>query len=185
VKLSKTSRLILAAGIFIVVFASLGITRSQQLQEQEQLDGELTVAEMRLNKFQVKQLRQQQEELQKQLDESAMQLTTAKDKLRLTIDSINVNDEFFEIARSCGVEVVGISSSNIGSEELGDIVCSVITLNAMVAGDTSNLISFVIRLNNDFTTGIVKSAQISISEIADEGESSANILMVVYAYGGG
>lgn len=182
-KLSKISWLILAAGIFIVVFASLGITRSQQLQEQEQLDDELTVAEMRLNKFQVKQLRQQQEELQKQMDESTMQLTAAKDKLRQTIDSINVTDEFFEIARSCGVEVVGISSSNIGSEELGNIVCSVITLNATVAGDTSNLISFVIRLNNDFTTGIVKSAQISIPEMADD-RPSANILMVVYAYGG-
>jgi len=183
VKLSKTSWLILAAGIFIVVFASLGITRSQQLQEQEQLDDELTVAEMRLNKFQVKQLRQQQEELQKQLDESTIQLTAGKDKLRQTIDSINVTDEFFEIARSCSIEVVGISSSNIGSEELGNIVCSVITLNATVAGDTSNLISFVIRLNNDFTTGIVKSAQISIPEMADD-RPSANILMVVYAYGG-
>ena len=182
-KLSKTSWLILAAGIFIIVFASLGITRSQQLQEQEQLDDELTVAEMRLNKFQVKQLGQQQEELQKQLDESTTQLTAAEDKLRQTIDSINVTDEFFEIARSCSIEVVGISSSNIGSEELGNIVCSVITLNATVAGDTSNLISFVIRLNNDFTTGIVKSAQISIPEMADD-RPSANILMVVYAYGG-
>ena len=182
-KLSKTSWLILAAGIFIVVFASLGITRSQQLQEQEQLDDELTVAEMRLNKFQVKQLRQQQEELQKQVDGSTMQLTAAKDKLRQTIDSINVTDEFFEIARSRSIEVVGISSSNIGSEELGNIVYSMITLNATVAGDTSNLISFVIRLNNDFTTGIVKSAQISIPEMADD-RPSANILMVVYAYGG-
>ena len=182
-KLSKTSWLILAAGIFIVVFASLGITRSQQLQEQEQLDDELTIAEMRLNKFQVKQLRQQQGELQKQLDESTMQLTAGKDKLRQTIDSISVTDEFFEIARSCSIEVVGISSSNIGSEELGNIVYSMITLNATVAGDTSNLISFVIRLNNDFTTGIVKSAQISIPEMADD-RPSANILMVVYAYGG-
>ena len=182
-KLSKTSWLILAAGIFIVVFASLGITRSQQLQEQEQLDDELTIAEMRLNKFQVKQLRQQQGELQKQLDESTMQLTAGKDKLRQTIDSISVTDEFFEIARSCSIEVVGISSSNIGSEELGNIVYSMITLNAVVAGDTSNLISFVIRLNNDFTTGIVKSAQISIPEMADD-RPSANILMVVYAYGG-
>ena len=182
-KLSKTSWLILAAGIFIVVFASLGITRSQQLQEQEQLDDELTIAEMRLNKFQVKQLRQQQGELQKQLDESTMQLTAGKDKLRQTIDSISVTDEFFEIARSCSIEVVGISSSNIGSEELGNIVYSMITLNATVAGDTSNLISFVIRLNKDFTTGIVKSAQISIPEMADD-RPSANILMVVYAYGG-
>lgn len=183
-KLGKTSWLILSAGIFIVVVASLGLTRSQQIQEQGQLDEELSIAEMRLNQLQVKQLRQQQEELQGQLDESKIQLMAAKDKLRQTVESINVTDEFFEVAQSCGVEVASISSSSIESEKLGGIICSVITLNAVVAGEVPNLISFVIKLNNDFTTGIVKSAQISIPEATNPDEPSANIEMTVYAYEG-
>jgi hypothetical protein len=174
----------LSVGIFVVVAASLGITRSQQLGEQSRLDNELTITEERLSNLQVEQLRQQQEELQKRLDESTIQLAAAKDGLRQSVESINVTDEFFEVAQSCGVEVMSISSSSIGSENLGDIVCSVITLNAAVQGGVSNLINFVISLNNDFTTGIVKSAQISIPEVAGESKPSAGILMVVYAYEG-
>ncbi len=174
----------LLAGIFIVLVAGLGFTRSQQLRERVSLGEELSIAEKRLDKLQVKDLRQQQEELQKRLDESTTQLAAAKDSLRQTIESIDVTDEFFAIAQSCDVEVMGISSSSIKSEKLGNVACSAITLNAVVAGEVPNLISFIIKLNNDFTTGIVKSAQISISEAAGENEPSANIQMVAYSYMG-
>jgi len=183
-KLSKTSWLLLSVGIFIVVVASLGLTRSQQLQEQGQLGEELGIAETRLDKLQVKQLQQQQEELQGQLDESTIQLVAAKDKLRQTVESIDVTDEFFAIAQSCGTIVESISSSSIRSDKLEGLSCSVITLNAVVSGEVPNLIDFIIKLNTDFTTGVVKSAQISIPEATDEDEPSANILMVVYTYGG-
>ena len=183
-KLSKTSLLILLAGIFIVIVAGLGLTRSQQTQAQGQLDEELSIAEMRLNKLQETQLRQQQEELQKQLDESAIRLAAAKDKLRHSVESIDVTDEFFAIAQSSGVAVASVSSSTIKSGELKGVGCSVITLNAVVAGDVPDFISFIISLNNDFTTGVVESAQMSIPETADAGESSTNIKMVVHAYEG-
>jgi len=183
-KLTKTSWLILSVGIFIVVVAGLGLTRSQQFQEKDQLDEELSISEKRLNKFQVKDLREQQEELQERLDESTIQLMAVKDSLRQPVESIDVTDEFFAIAYDCGVEVMSISSSGIKSEKLEDIVCSVISLNARVTGEVSNLITFVIKLNNDFTTGIVESAQLSIPETVYEGKASASIQMVVYAYEG-
>lgn len=183
-KLTKTSWLILSIGIFVVVVASLGITRSQQLQEKDQLNEKLSVAELRLSRLQVKELRQQQEELQGRLDEREMQLMAAKDSLRQPIESIDVTDEFFAIAQYCGVKVMSISSSGIKSEKLGSVGCSVISLNAVVDGEVSNLISFVIKLNNDFTTGVVKSAQISIPETDCEDEPAASIQMVVYAYEG-
>ena len=183
-KLSKTSLLILSVGIFIVIVAGLGLTRSQQFQEKGQLDEDLGIAEKRLNKLQVKDLREQQEELQGRLDESTVQLMAVKDSLRQPVESIDVTDEFFAVAHYCDVEVMSISSSGIKSEKLGDVACSMISLNGMVTGEVSNLISFVIKLNNDFTTGVVKSAQMSILETVDEGESSASIQMVVYAYEG-
>jgi hypothetical protein len=183
-KLSKTSWLILSVGLFVVIMAGLGLTRSQQLQAQSQLSQELSVAETRLDKLQVEDLRQKQEELQRQLDESTIRLTEAKDKLRQTIESINVTDEFFEIAQFCGVEVESISSSNIRDDKLEDINCSVITLNAVVEGEVPNIINLVIKLNTDFTTGIVKAVQISIPETSDEDEPAINIQMVVYTYEG-
>jgi len=161
-KLSKTSWLILSAGIFLVVVAGLCLTRSQQLQEQGQLGEELSIAERRLSKFQISELQQQQEELQRQLDESTVHLTAAKDILSQTVESIGVTDEFFQIAQFCDVAVMNISSSGTESGKFEGIACTVITLNAMVEGEVPNLIDFVIMLNTDFTNGVVKSAQIDI-----------------------
>ena len=42
-KLSKTSWLILSAGVFIVVLAGLGLTRSQQMKEQTKVADELNL----------------------------------------------------------------------------------------------------------------------------------------------
>jgi hypothetical protein len=182
-KLSKTSWFILSIGLFIVIIAGLGLTHSQQLKAQSQLDDELDIAEMRLSKLGFDELRLKQEDLQRQLDERNLELTEAKDKLRQTIESIHVTDEFFEIAQSCYVQVDSISSSDIKTGKLGDISCSIITLKATVEGEVSNIIDFVIKLNNDFTTGVVESARMSIPECTQE-EPQINIDMVVYTYEG-
>lgn len=187
-KLSKTSMLILSAGIFIVVLASLGLTRSQQVQEQTKLDEELSITEVRLSNVQIAQLLQQQAELQAQIDESTIQLTEAKNRLRQTVESIDVTDEFFSIAHDCDVLINNISTTTITTEELEGVNCSLIAIDSLVTSDVSNLIDFVISLNTDYTTGVVKSVQISIPETSEESEGcerpSAVVRMVVYSYEG-
>ena len=96
------------------------------------------------------------------MDESKVKLLAAKDNLRQTVESIDVTDKFFAIAQSCEVEIMSISSSSIKNEKLEDINCSKITLNVVAEGAIDNLISYVIKLNNDFVTGIVNSAQIIV-----------------------
>lgn len=183
-KLGKTSMLLLSAGIFIVMAASLGLSHSQQIQQQGQLDDALGVAQMRLDNLQVSDLSQQQQELQTQLDESNLQLEAVKDGLRQSLESSNVTDKFFAIAQSCNVIVQNVSSSGVKSEKLGGITCSATTLNASVSGEVADLIDFVIELNHDFTTGVVQSAQMSIPETDSEATPTANIQMVVRAYEG-
>ena len=182
-KLSKTSWRILTAGIIIVAFASLGIARAQQINEQEQLSGELSVVEVRLDNLQLRQLSSQQDNLEKQLEQAISQLEAAKDNLRQSIESIEITDSFFEIADTCGVEVIELHSSGPASDELAGIACSVLPLTAKVEGDVPDLISFVTKLNNDFTAGIVKSVDIGTPETS-ENMSSASIQMIIYAYEG-
>jgi hypothetical protein len=183
-KLSKTSWIFLSIGIFVVVIGSLGLARSKQLRDQAEMGDELNIAEMRVSNLQVKELNQRQEELQEKLDESIVQLEAAEESLRQPIASIDVTDEFFAIAYSCGVEVTNISSSSISSEDLEGIPCSKITINAMVTGKVSNLINFIIRLNNDFTTGIVNSAYMNIMSEESNKEPSMTVMMVIYTYKG-
>ena len=183
-KLSKTSWIFLSIGLFVVIVGSLSLTLSQQLREKNELNEELGVLNMRINKIYVEQLRQRQGELKQQLDESATYLTVAKDVLRQPVESIDVTDEFFATAYSCGMEVVSISSSDVKNEPLDSIDFSVININALVTGSLSDLITFVTTLNNDFTTGIVKSAQVSIKESDAAGFATASLAMVVYTYQG-
>lgn len=183
-KFSKTSWLILTVGIPIIAFTSLGIARSQQIHEQNQLIEELSVAELRLNKFQLAELSSQHEELEKQLSETISQLETAKAMLSQPTESIAASDALLDIAETCGVKVTEVGSSGSVGGDLEGLICSVLPLTVKVEGDTFSLISFITKLNSDFMTGVVKSVNISIPQTTGEERPSANIQMVIYTYQG-
>lgn len=207
-KLSKTSWIIITVGIIIIAFGGLGIARHQQVLEQTQLRDELSVTAARLQKIQIKPLQSQHSELQEQLDQALSQLETAKDELRQPIESIDVTDAIFEIAEACDMEITRFSSSALSDDKLDGISYSVIKLTITVEGDVPNFISFVIKLNNDFGTGIANSVQMGIEDAPEEVEeeaeeeteeeeeeeeqteeepdrSSGTIQMVIYTYQGG
>ena len=183
-KLSKTSWLILTVGIIIIVFASLGNIRLQQIHERNQLDEELSLAEWRLNEFQLEQLSSKQEELEKQLGQTISELETAKAVLSQPIGGIAANDILLSIAEACSVKVIEISSSGRTNGDLEGVTCLVLPLTARVEGDVSSLISFIIRLNGDFMSGVVKSVDISVSNNHGDERSSANIQLLIYTYQG-
>ena len=185
-KLSKTSWIVLTVGISIIAFASLGFARAQQLHERNQLNEELSIAELRLSKFQIEQFSSQQEELEKQLTESIAQLETTKVILSQPAESIAVSGTLFNIAETCGVEITEISSSGLSSSDLEGITCSVLPLTVKAEGVISSLMSFIFTLNGDFITGTVETVSISVgvSENATEEGSSANIRLLIYAYKG-
>jgi hypothetical protein len=189
-KLSKTSWLILLAGVFIVVLAGLGLTRSQQLKEQTKVDGELSLSETTLGKLQTVQLSQQLENLRGKLEESEAQLKEAQTRLRQTVISVDVTEEFFKIAEYCSVNVTNLSTTTIAQAKYEAITCSTIALTASVIGKETNIINFIIGLNNGYTTGKVQSAQITVAAKTDEDETSepdsstASISMIIYSYEG-
>jgi hypothetical protein len=161
-KLGKTSLLIIVLGIFIIAFGSLGFTRSKQVEERSQLEDEISVAEKRLDNLQLRGLYTQQEELEAQLDNALSQLDVAKDALRETIESTEVIDSIFQIADASDVKIIEIGSSDISSDKLEGITCSVVRLNIRAEGEVSNLISYVTNLNTGFPTGLVTSAELNI-----------------------
>lgn len=183
-KLSKTSWLFLAIGLFIITFAGLGAVRSQQAQQQNQLDEKLTSAELKLNGFQIEQLVNQQGELERQLSQTISQSETARDILSQPIGSIAISEILFDIAEANSVEITEISSSGPASEELAGVTLSVLPLTARVKGSLPNLVSFITSLNDDLPSGVVKSVAISIPETTGA-EASTNIQLVIYTYQGG
>jgi hypothetical protein len=183
-KLSKTSWIVLAAGIFVVVLAGLGITHSQQLSEQGKLDDELSISQSSLANLHIDALQLELQELQQTAEDTQLQLDQAVQLLDQTVVSVDITDEFFSVAEYCGVLVVNLSTSPITPNMYGGIGLSATSLNASVEGAVPNLIDFVESLNNDFTTALLKSVQIDIPPSSSNETSSANIQMTIYSYEG-
>lgn len=192
-KLSKTSWLILSAGVFLVVLAGLGLTRSQQLKEQTQLDEEVTLSEKRLATLeasQLTQLSQQLEGLRVKVEEGEAQLEEAQARLHQTVVSVDVTDELFKIAAYCSVNITNMSTTTISKTKYESITLSTISLSASVTGKKGNIINFINSLNNGYITGYVQSAQINLKEtysddITEESDAdTATMSMIIYSYEG-
>jgi len=184
-KLSKKSGFILIAGIAIAIFAGLWLARDQQVDEQEQLREELSIAAMKLENSQNnEEISAQQVQLENQLSQTISQLETAKAALSQSAGSIRVSGTLFDIAEATGVEITEISSSQLSSDSLEGLTCSVLPLSVTVEGDVADIISFVGSLNHDFTTGLVKSVEMNIPETTCEEAASANIRIHIYTFQG-
>ena len=198
-KLSKISRTFMAMGILVIIAASLWVAHSQQVNELTRLQKELDVAEMRLSSFKPDQLTSQKEELEKQLSQTISQVEAAKAMLSQPNDSITASASLLNIAQTCGVEIVEISSSSLVTEDLEGITCYALPLTLTVKGNISSLISFIAQLNDNLTTGVVNSVEIRTparDRGAGEGEQqeekqtqeqespSADISLIIYTYQG-
>ena len=179
-KLSKTGWLIIIIGVFVIILAGLGTVRSQQVREQDQLNDELALAQLKLKGVQLDELAQQQGELDRHLSQTTSQFQAARTILSRPVGSIAVTSTLFDVAAANAVEVTDVNSSGLASADLQGIPCSVLTLTARVEGDVPNLVSFITELNRYLRNGVVKSVEISIPEMTTEEKSSANIQLVVY-----
>ena len=184
-KISKKTLLVIVIGIFVVVGIGLNMVRSQQDSEQSQLNEELALAQSRLAGIQLEKLSSQQAELEEQLSQATSQFEEVRAMFSQPIGSVAVTSSLFDIAKEHDVEVTEMTSSGLASDSLQGVTCSVISLTAKVEGDILNLVNFVTKLNNHFTTGVVKSIEITIPETTSGEKASADIQLVVYTHQGG
>jgi len=159
-RLGKKARIILAGGIFVVLMASLFMVYYQQGQERSRLSQELSLVRLTLARFSPEKLSAQQRVLESRLTRTELELATAKNKLHQSIKSIEVTDTLFEVADTHNVEIIGIDSPGVTSEELEGVSLSILSLTAMVEGDVSNLVDFIIELSEQFPTSVDASVEI-------------------------
>jgi hypothetical protein len=183
-KLSKTSWLILATGLFILVMAGLGIIRSQQAKEQGRLSDELSTSQQSLDALQITGLQSQLTGLQQKALQDQQQLDAAQKQLEQTIVSVDVTDKLFSIANTCGVSIISLDTAPIIPNKYEGIGLYQTSINGQVEGQLPALIDFVERLNNDFSTSLVKSTEIDIPPVSSNETPSVNIQITIYSYEG-
>jgi cell division protein FtsB len=184
-KLSKTSWLIIIIGVFVIVLIGLGIVRSQQVHQQNELNEQLALTRSKIQVIQLEQLSLRQGDLERQLSETDSQSESAKKILSQPVRSVTISDFLFDTAEANSVNITEINSSGLASEELAGVTCSVLPFTAKVEGELTNLVSYITKLNNDLATGFVKSVEISVPETSSTKKPSANIQLIIYTYQGG
>ena len=192
-KLSKTSWMLLASGVFIIAFASMGMAYLNQSGQQTQLNQELSQAELIIKKSSTSELVPRKEELESRLAQAKSRLKEIKSNLSQTDENIEACDRLFNIAETCEVTITEISSSSpLNNARLNEATYSTLTLTIKLNGDIPDLINFILTWTQEHPTGVVESVRLGIPSTYSEGDEeideeeeggtqpSANIKLVIY-----
>ncbi len=180
-RLSRTTVLSVTAGAFIIASAGLGMVRSQQVDEQNHLSERLAQTQANLGRVNPEQLSSRQAELESQLSQATLQFEAVKAGFSQAMGNVDITGVLFAIAKTDGVEITEISSSQ-SSENLEGVTCSAVSLTVNVEGDVPSMVGFIIEVNGFFPTGVVRSVTITVPGATGEGKASANFQLVVYYY---
>jgi hypothetical protein len=161
VKLSKSSWLVLASGIVLIAGISLGMSRSQQAEQQQQLTNKLAQAKEKLATVQIDEVAAQKNQLAQQIEQYSAQTDSAKQKLFAPEDDIKATDVILAAAKSFQVEVVSITSPGATIGELTGTECRVLPMTIQLSGNTEYLAGFISNLSQIFPTSVVQVMQIT------------------------
>ena len=192
-KLSKTSWMLLASGVFIIAFASMGMAYLNESGQQAQLNEELSQAQLIIKKSSTNELIPREEELESRLTQAKARLKEIKSNLYQTDENIEACDSLFNIAESCEVTITSISSSPpLNNARLNEVTYSTLNLTVKLKGDIPDLINFILNWTQEYPTGVVESVRMGIPSTYSEGDEeidedeeaatqpSAAIILVIY-----
>ncbi len=179
-KIGRMGYFLLALGVLGIAFASVGMTTSQQSTEMQQLQTQLTLARMKLDKIQLDPLYTKLNDLQSRLRGAQIKTEAAKASIRQSLDSVPITSTLFQLAEASNVTIVGIVSRDASTEPVGTVPCAVLSFTISASGSLESLVGFIQALGTSFGTGMIQ--EISLSALASE--FSASIRINVYSYGG-
>ena len=183
-KLNKRVGLFIGIGIFVIVLSGLGMVSFQKFEEKNKLVQQLSTSQTRLQGIKLESLSSQPAELEKQLNQVTPEFEAVKAKLSQPVSSTAAATALFDTAKSHGLVVTEMTSSSPTNESVAGVTLSAISITAKVEGNLSKIVDFIPALNKLLETSAVKSVDITVPERTNGDNTSASILMVVYAYRG-
>jgi len=177
-RISKKVWLIVGIGVFIIVLASLYTIYFREVGEREQLSESLSAAEALLPG-----LEDEREGLEAQLAQATSLLNTNQAQFPESVESIEYEDDLFEIAADCNVVITRLTASKPLNKKIGAITYSISSFAIKVEGSVANILEFIyaIRTGKDFR--LPWSAAVTSVGLSIPG-GEANISLDIYGYKG-
>lgn len=174
---SKKVWIFVGIGIFAIVLGSLYTLYFREVGEREQLSDKLLVAQTLLPA-----LTDAREELEDRLAQATSQLNKNQAEFPESLESIEYDDDLFEIADDCNLEITKLTASTPANQKAGAVTYSVSSFTVVVEGDIDDILDFIyaIRTGDDFQ--LPWSAEVTGVNINIAAKTEATISLNIYGY---
>ena len=176
-KISKKALLIIGIFVFAIVLGFLISTYVQQAEDRAKVEAELAAQQAIATN-----LAADREDWEDKLAQAQSLLATSKAKFPNSVDSIEYDDDLFEIADDCNLDLTSLSMSKPTSKNIGAVTYSVAPCLVQVKGNVDDILDFLyaIRTGDDFNlpwSAYVKEVRINFGV-----QTLATISLDIYAY---
>jgi len=175
---SKKVWIIVGIGIFAIILGSLYTLYFREVGEREQLSDRLLVAQTLLPA-----LTDAREELEDRLAQATSLLNKNQAEFPESVESIEYDDDLFEIADDCNVDITKLTASTPTNKKAGTVTYSVSSFTVVVEGDIDDILDFIyaIRTGDDFQ--LPWSAEVTGVNLGiASGGTQATISLDIYGY---
>jgi hypothetical protein len=194
IKLGKTALLVLGAGAFVIVLATLFVVYSRQSGEARELESSLTGAQTQLTSLLAGKaaVETQLAEQQAKLAEAQALLNSSQGSFPKLGASIEYDEVLTELASFHNLKVTSMAAEEPKAKMVGDITFVTIAFDVEVRGEVNSILGLVSDIATDerFASATVSVVDITVPEpqlvitTGEEEKPSAKIELVGYSYGG-
>ena len=177
-KLSKKAGLIVVIVVFVVALSVLFYIYSSQNGERAELNERLSLAQTLLPG-----LVDNRETKEDELTQAESLLAASKAQFPESVQSIEYDDDLFEIAEDCNVSLTQVTASRPAPKTVGAVTYSISSFVVVVHGSIDNIMDFIyaIRTGDDFQ--LPWSAEVTKVK-TNVSDGSAEINVIIYGYKG-
>jgi hypothetical protein len=152
----------LVIGVAVIGAILVGMVRSQQVQQQQELEKKLGEAQQKLALVKVDDLIIQKDQLTQNKTQLTAQIADAKAKLAAPIDNIAATDVLLKTAHDYDVKIVNINSGGKTNSILAGNKFYALSFNLQLEGDLADIAAYVSNLKTLFPTSIVETYKLNI-----------------------
>ena len=187
-KLSKTAWWILGIGFFILAAVILVVLYSGQSSDIEQMEENLAVTQVLLNKLTSEReaMESQFAQLENELEEAQAAYTQSKANFPKSVESIEYDEELFFVAEDYNLEMLSLTATEPGQDVIEGVPFARTIFEAEVRGQVSNILSFInnVATGGYFDAAVVELVNMEVPEPDEDEEPTALIKISVYSYEG-
>ena len=146
-RISRKVWIIVGICIFAVVLGLMYSLYFREVGERVELENRLGAAQVLLPRLTV-----DRKDLEDQLAQATSSLNTNQAEFPESVESIEYDDDLFEIADDCDVGITSITASTPGNRNIGGVIYSVSPFTVVISGDVDDILDFIyaLRTGDDF-----------------------------------